>query len=165
MSVSDKAAPAAAENASPERYRAAAFPKREQPNKPRQTEKGKRAMKKRFSNIDELDKYIERQVSRTVKAYYTDWKNIDRPKYMSLKGSSRKADKNALLITRECGTYLFTFEDLERSYPATVATYYAENAKYYILNLEILTAETKSDKEIEDLVKEITIRRDERKTA
>ena len=34
----------------------------------------------KYPNIDSLDQRIEAIISRTVKHYYTDWKNYDRPK-------------------------------------------------------------------------------------
>ena len=98
----------------------------------------------RYKNINELDARIERIISKTVKAYYTDWKNIDRVKYMRLKGSDRKEDKQMILIARTCGTYLYTLEEL-KGYPwaGTVYEYYqnTDRATYYRVNLDRLTIE------------------------
>ena len=98
----------------------------------------------RYKNINELDARIERIISKTVQAYYTDWKNYDRPKYMRLKGSNRKEDKQMILIARTCGTYLYTLEELQ-DYPwaGTVYEDYqnTDRATYYRVNLDKLTIE------------------------
>ena len=122
-------------------------------------------MKRTFDTIDNLDGYIEKVVRRTVKHYYTDWKNIDRPLYMKYKGSNRRQDKELLLIARECGTYLYTITDLEREYPAAVATYYAENAKYYFIDIAKLTARTATAAEVAAIVKETMKKAEEKRTA
>lgn len=100
---------------------------------------------KRFNNINELDQRIENIIKRTVKSYYSDWKNYDRPKYMNLKGSNRRADKKMILIARESGTYLYTFEELKNyNFAATVYEYYytqCSNSKYYLIDLDNLSIE------------------------
>lgn len=94
----------------------------------------------RYNTIDELDSRIENIIKRNVKHYYTDWKNLDRPKYMKLKGSTAWIDKGLLLIVRECGTYLYTLTELSTSdWARTVSTYYGDNAKYYNIDLDKLT--------------------------
>lgn len=96
----------------------------------------------RYKNIDELDARIERIIKRTVEAYYTDWKNYDRPKYMKLKGSNDRRDKTAVLIARKCGTYLLTLDEIATSqWAATIYEYYQtqERGTYYLIDLEKLT--------------------------
>jgi len=98
----------------------------------------------KYKTIDELDARIERIITGTVKHYYTDWKNYDRPKYMKLKGSTNPADKHMILIARECGTYLLTLEAIENSEgAATIYEYYQtqERGTYYLINLDRLTIE------------------------
>ncbi len=98
----------------------------------------------KYKTIDELDARIERIITGTVKHYYTDWKNYDRPKYMKLKGSANPADKHMILIARECGTYLLTLEAIENSIgAATIYEYYQtqERGTYYLINLDRLTIE------------------------
>ncbi len=98
----------------------------------------------RYHNIDELDARIERIISRTVKAYYTDWKNYDRPKYMTLKGSRNRKDKQIILIARACGTYLYTLDDIsKREWPTSVYKYYqtSSESNYYYINLDNLSIE------------------------
>lgn len=98
----------------------------------------------RYKNINELDARIEKIISRTVKHYYTDWKNYDRPKYMVCKGSHKKEDKQLILIARECGTYLYTLQDIqEYKFAGTVYEYYqkAEHATYYKIDIDRLSIE------------------------
>lgn len=93
----------------------------------------------KYSNINELDQRIENIISRTVKHYYTDWKNYDRPKYMGLKGSEDQADKKVILIARSCGTYLVRTEDIKAgdAWATTIYEYYQtqEHATYYYINI------------------------------
>lgn len=93
-------------------------------------------------DINELDQNIERIVKRTVKHYYTDWKNYDRPKYMGFKGSNDREDKELILLVRECGTYLIRTADLYRdTWTTTIFEYFhtQERSDYYLINLEKLT--------------------------
>ena len=96
----------------------------------------------KYTDIDTLDKAIERIISRTVKHYYTDWKNYDRPKYMSCKASGLKADKELILIARECGTYLVKIADAEAGsdWANTLLEYFktSEHANYYYINIDKL---------------------------
>lgn len=95
----------------------------------------------KYRSILELDNKIERIIDRTVKHYYTDWKNYDRPKYMGLKGSEAPEDKELILIARECGTYLLTLDHIASSEGATaIYTYFQtqEKATYYYINLNNL---------------------------
>lgn len=97
----------------------------------------------KYPNIDALDLRIENIIDRTVKHYYTDWKNYDRPKYMSCKGSSDQADKELILIARSCGTYLVRISDIKAgdSWANTLIEYYQtqEHADYYYININTLT--------------------------
>ena len=97
----------------------------------------------KYNTINELDARIENIIKRNVKYYYTDWKNYDRPKYMKLKGSSRWIDKGLVLIVRDCGTYLFTLEELAtRPTAAAIYEYYYQQETgnhYYTIDLEKLT--------------------------
>ena len=100
---------------------------------------------KKYKTIDELDARIEKIVKGTVKHYYTDWKNYDRPKYMKLKGSRDRNDKTMVLIARDCGTYLLTLDAIENSTgAATIYEYYYTQdtrSTYYLINLDRLTLE------------------------
>ena len=96
----------------------------------------------KYSNIEELDARIERIIDSNVKNYYTDWKNHDRPKYMKLKGSEDRKDKQMILIARECGTYLLTLDQILTNISAAcIYEYYQDNedANYYYINLEDFT--------------------------
>lgn len=96
---------------------------------------------KHYKTIDELDARIENIVKKTVVSYYTDWKNYDRPKYMSLKGSRDQKDKTMILIVRKYGTYLLTLDDIaSRESAATIYEYYQtqEHATYYEIDLMTL---------------------------
>lgn len=106
---------------------------------------------KKYKTIDELDARIERIITGTVKHYYTDWKNYDRPKYMKLKSSNNPEDKHMILIARKCGTYLLTLEAIQTSEGArAIYDYYQtqEEADYYYINLERLTISRINPKEI-----------------
>lgn len=95
-----------------------------------------------YPTIEALDNRIERIVSNTVKHYYTDWKNYDRPKYMRCKGSSDKADRELVLIARDCGTYLLRTEDITNNDSInTLYEYYRteETADFYLINLDRLS--------------------------
>ena len=96
----------------------------------------------KYTNILEMDKRIERIIDSTVKHYYTDWKNYDRPKYMGFKGSDDPADKKMILIVRSCGTYLVRIEDIKNgdTWANTLIEYYQtqEHADYYYINLNSL---------------------------
>ena len=98
----------------------------------------------KYSNINELDQRIERIISSTVKHYYTDWKNYDRPKYMKFKGSEDQADKEMILIVRACGTYLVRTEDIKAGddWANTLIDYFQtqERADYYYININKLEA-------------------------
>lgn len=98
----------------------------------------------KYPTIDSLDQRIEKIIDSTVKHYYTDWKNYDRPKYMSCKGSADKADKELILIVRSCGTYLVRIADIEagNNWANTLIEYYQtqEQATYYYINITTLEA-------------------------
>ena len=93
----------------------------------------------KYKDINEMDLRVEKIIDTTVKHYYTDWKNYDRPKYMSCKGSSRQADKELILIARACGTYLVKMADIKAGddWANTLINYFQnqEHADYYYLNL------------------------------
>ena len=98
----------------------------------------------KYRTIDALDARIERIVKSKVEAYYTDWKNYDRPKYMGLKASRDRKDKKMVLIARKYGTYLLTIDAIENTEgAAAIFEYYQtqEPADYYMINLERLTIE------------------------
>lgn len=99
----------------------------------------------RYKTIEELDARLESIVRKTVKHYYTDWKNYDRPKYMGFKGSNDRHDKDLILIVRECGTYLIRTEDARtpESWADTLYNYFQDNehATYYRMDLNKLTLE------------------------
>ena len=110
----------------------------------------------KYKTINDLDRHIENIISRTVKHYYTDWKNYDRPYYMKLKGSNRRQDKKLILIARDCGSYLYTIDELYSYYHGrVVCTYYGESVKYYFIDLEKLTCKKAPFAEVEQLIKSI----------
>lgn len=96
----------------------------------------------KYETIDLMDKRIEKIIDGTVKHYYTDWKNYDRPKYMGFKGSKDKADKDLVLIARKCGTYLVRSADLKegKEWASTLYDYFTsqESADYYHININDL---------------------------
>lgn len=98
----------------------------------------------KYSNINALDSRIEKIISGIVKHYYTDWKNYDRPKYMKFKGSSDRADKELILIARECGTYLIRIADIKAGddWAVTLYNYFQEqeHGQYYYININKLEA-------------------------
>jgi len=103
--------------------------------------KGEQKTMKHFKNIDDLHAFLERQAKRTIKYYYTDWKNYDRPALMKYTGSR---EKEIYIIFREAGSYIYTAADiLDYDFAATVMDYYISDktAKYYKVNLDALTAE------------------------
>jgi len=93
----------------------------------------------KYKNIDLLDNRIENIIKKTVKHYYTDWKNYDRPKYMHYKGSNKIEDKSLILIARECGTYLIRTVDLldKNSWASTLYNYFHNQEKAYFYNIDI----------------------------
>lgn len=108
----------------------------------------------KYKTIRELDQRIENIIKRTVKHYYTDWKNYDRPKYMGLKGSSSRNDKVFYLIVRECGTWIVTKNEYMKSESMkTVYEYYYTQSKgtYYKIDLEALRIEKVENPEKERL--------------
>ena len=97
----------------------------------------------KFKTIDELHAYIERQAKRTIKFYYSDFKNYDRPEIMRHTGAKTK---EVYVIFRESGSYLYTREELtdsRRDFARVVMDYYTtdKTAKYYKINFRDLTAE------------------------
>ena len=98
---------------------------------------------KKFKSIDELHAYLERRASATIKHYYTDWKNYDRPEVMRHTGEKTS---DVYIIFRECGSYIFSKDeltDMERDFPAVVMDYYTtdKTALYYKVDFCKLTAE------------------------
>ncbi len=124
----------------------------------------------KYTTILELDNRIERIIKSTVKSYYTDWKNYDRPKYMKLKGSPGKCDKSIILLARECGTYIFSKSDLDYSISLgeetnkkkltslTILEYYFNQERssthFYYINLNNLECRKLKDEEITKLLKD-----------
>lgn len=91
-------------------------------------------------DINKLDRQVESIITKTVKHYYTDWKNYDRPKYMRLKGSK---ENSALLIARTCGTYLYSESELNTDYAKTVVSYYTNQEPANIYRIDFLTGTVK----------------------
>ena len=93
----------------------------------------------KYSNINLLDIRIEKIIDSTVKHYYSDWKNYDRPKYMKFKGSAAAADKRLILLARKCGTYLIRLSDIKDgdSWANTLINYFStqEKSDYYYIDL------------------------------
>lgn len=91
----------------------------------------------KYKTQDKMDARIERIVKAKTKHYYTDWKNYDRVSYMKYKGSTSPKDKQMILIARECGTYLYTMDELANyQFAKTVYEYYMDqNCDYYYIDL------------------------------
>ena len=97
---------------------------------------------KKFKTIDDLHAAIEKAARQTIKFYYTDWKNYDRPALMKATGTR----ETVYIIVRESGSYLYTYKELENGYQfgLDVMDYYTTDrtAKYYRADLDKLTLET-----------------------
>lgn len=118
----------------------------------------------KYNSILELDNRIENIIDSTVKNYYTDWKNYDRPKYMKLKGSSDNNDKIMILLARTYGTYIFSKSDLDYSISLgkeenmkkltaiTILEYYFnqehDHSYFYFIDLNRLECKKLNDKEV-----------------
>lgn len=90
----------------------------------------------KYNTIIELDNKIESIIKKTVKYYYSDWKNYDRPKYMKLKGMK---PESIFLIVRSCGTYIFSGSELETNESSqTIYRYFTEQeaANVYRITLK-----------------------------
>lgn len=95
---------------------------------------------KKYLDINELDARIEKEVKKTVKYYYTDWKNYDRPAYMNYKSSTRPADKKLLLMLRDTGSYLYKLEGIKNNVVFNYFKKYEPDVhNYYIIDLNKLT--------------------------
>ena len=98
---------------------------------------------KRFKDIDGLHAYIEKEASRIINHYYTDFKNYDRLAIMKATGNK---ERECYLILRDCGSYFYTADyitDLRSDWPAVVMDYYTDDssAKYYRIDFDRLTVE------------------------
>jgi len=98
---------------------------------------------KHFKTVDELHQFLERQAKHTIKFYYTDWKNYDRPEIMRHTGEKTQ---EIYIILRESGSYLFDRAELlhpVRDFARVVMDYYStdKTAKYYKVNFDALTVE------------------------
>lgn len=97
----------------------------------------------KYQTINELDNRIEKIISQTVKHYYTDWKNYDRPKYMTFKGSKSADDKKIVLLVRESGTYLVRTADVlnKDEWANTLYEYFQtqDRSDYYLIDIAKLT--------------------------
>lgn len=96
---------------------------------------------KKYKTIDELHAAIEKAAKKTIKYYYTDWKNYDRPDLMKATGTR----ETVYIILRESGSYLYTKKLLESGYQfgLDVMNYYTTDrtAIYYRVDLDRLTLE------------------------
>lgn len=96
----------------------------------------------KYQTINELDNRIEKIISQTVKYYYTDWKNYDRPKYMNFKGSNDSDDKKLVLLARESGTYIVRIADVlaNDEWAKTLYEYFQtqDRSDYYLIDLKRL---------------------------
>jgi len=96
---------------------------------------------KKFKTIDDLHAAIEKATRKTIKYYYTDWKNYDRPALMKATGTR----ETVYIIVRESGSYLYTYKELENGYQfgLDVMDYYTNDrtAVYYKADLDKLTLE------------------------
>ena len=98
---------------------------------------------KKYKTIDDLHSFLERQAKRTIKYYYTDWKNYDRPEVMKHTGAKTR---EIYIIFRESGSYLYTRAELLhpiRDFARVVMDYYTTDrtAKYYKVDFDRLTVE------------------------
>lgn len=103
--------------------------------------KGEKTMKRKFDTIDSLHAYIERKAKTIINHYYTDWKHYDRIKMMQATG---RKEKEVYIIFRNCGSYLFTLENLLNSdYARTIMDYYTSDstAEYYRVDFDRLQVE------------------------
>ena len=99
---------------------------------------------KKFKTLDELHAALERQAKRTIKYYYTDWKNYDRLEVMKHSGAKTS---EIYIILRESGSYLYTRADLLSSrsdFARAVMDYYTTDrtAKYFKVDFNRLTIES-----------------------
>jgi len=99
---------------------------------------------KKFKTLDELHAALERQAKRTIKYYYTDWKNYDRLEVMKHSGAKTS---EIYIIFRESGSYLYTRADLLSSrsdFARVVMDYYTTDrtAKYFKVDFNRLTLES-----------------------
>lgn len=96
---------------------------------------------KKYKSIDELHAAIEKAARRTIKFYYTDWKNYDRPALMKATGNR----ETVYIILRESGSYFYTYKELANGYQfgLDVMDYYTgdRTAVYYKADLDKLTLE------------------------
>jgi len=96
---------------------------------------------KKYKSIDELHAAIEKAAKKTIKYYYTDWKNYDRPDLMKATGNR----ETIYIILRESGSYLYTKKLLESGYQfgLDAMDYYTSDrtAIYYRADLDKLTLE------------------------
>ena len=108
-----------------------------------------------YKTIEALDSRVEKIIDRTVKHYYSDWKNYDRPKYMRFKGSQDWEDKKLILIARNCGTYLIKISDIlaGNDWANTLINYYStqESADFYYINLLSLKCKKVTPEEIKNI--------------
>ena len=97
----------------------------------------------KYQTIDELDARIEKIVASKVKYYFTDWKNYDRPKYMTFKGSNDADDKKMVLLVRDSGTYIVRTADVlnKDEWANTLYEYFQTQDKsdYYLIDIKKLT--------------------------
>lgn len=98
---------------------------------------------KKFDNINDLHAFLEKEAKKTIKYYYSDFKNYDRLEIMRHTGAKTR---EIYIIFRESGSYLYTREDLtstKSDFAAVVMDYYTtdKTAKYYKVNFDRLTVE------------------------
>ena len=109
----------------------------------------------KYQSITALDNRVEKIIDRTVKFYYTDWKNYDRPKYMRYKGSQDLEDKKMILIARECGTYLVKISDIQSGgeWANALIDHYSinEHSDFYYINLLSLECKKVAPEEIKNI--------------
>ncbi len=98
---------------------------------------------KTYKTIADLDKEVEMIVKTIVKHWYTDWTKYDRPKFTAFKSSTDPDDKELILITRTCGTYLLkrTEADKDGSPENAICEYFRtqERADFYSIDLNHLS--------------------------
>lgn len=112
----------------------------------------------KYKTINDLDARIERIIKNKLESYYTDWKNYDRPKYMRLKGSRNRDDRELVIIARPYGSYLFTLDEMKNyDFAMTCLEYYSDDSRndFYIVNLDRLTIDKINPKAYANEIKRV----------
>lgn len=103
----------------------------------------------RYPDIDTLDVHVEKVIKSTVRHYYTDWKNYDRPKYMRFKGSKNIKDKKFLILVRTCGTYIVRCCDIYiDDWATTLINYFTNQEPSFFYEVDLTKLSLKKIKDM-----------------